>query len=212
MIQGLIGKKIGMTQLFDQESIMVVVTLVEAGPCYIVSKKTIQSDGYESLQLGFGIGRPQMFNKSMSGHFNKSKVPPLKILKEFKVEKVEDYELGQEIKADIFNSDDILDITGVSKGKGFSGTMKRYGFRGGPSSHGGMAHRRPGSIGQASYPGRVFKGIKMAGRMGGRNTTVRGARVVSVNPEQNLIAIKGSLPGPNGGTLLLKLVSRNGDK
>lgn len=212
MIQGLIGKKIGMTQLFDQESIMVVVTLVEAGPCYIVSKKTIQSDGYEALQLGFGIGKPQRFNKPMSGHFNKSKVPPLKILKEFKVEKVEDYELGQEIKADIFNSDDILDITGVSKGKGFSGTMKRYGFRGGPSSHGGMAHRRPGSIGQASYPGRVFKGIKMAGRMGGRNTTVRGARVVSVNPEQNLIAIKGSLPGPNGGILLLKLVSRNGDK
>jgi len=212
MIQGLIGKKIGMTQLFDQESIMVVVTLVEAGPCYIVSKKTIQSDGYEALQLGFGIGKPQRFNKPMSGHFNKSKVPPLKILKEFKVEKIEDYELGQEIKADIFNSDDILDITGVSKGKGFSGTMKRYGFRGGPNSHGGMAHRRPGSIGQASYPGRVFKGIKMAGRMGGRNTTVRGARVVSVNPEQNLIAIKGSLPGPNGGTLLLRLVSRNGDK
>jgi len=212
MIQGLIGKKIGMTQLFDQESIMVVVTLVEVGPCYIVSKKTIQSDGYEALQLGFGIGKPQRFNKPMSGHFNKSKVPPLKILKEFKVEKIEDYELGQEIKADIFNSDDILDITGVSKGKGFSGTMKRYGFRGGPNSHGGMAHRRPGSIGQASYPGRVFKGIKMAGRMGGRNTTVRGARVVSVNPEQNLIAIKGSLPGPNGGTLLLRLVSRNGDK
>jgi len=212
MIQGLIGKKIGMTQLFDQESIMVVVTLVEAGPCYIVSKKTIQSDGYEALQLGFGIGKPQRFNKPMSGHFNKSKVPPLKILKEFKVEKVEDYELGQEIKADIFNSGDILDITGISKGKGFSGTMKRYGFRGGPSSHGGMAHRRPGSIGQASYPGRVFKGIKMAGRMGGRNTTVRGAGVVSVNPEQNLIAIKGSLPGPNGGILLLKLVSRNGDK
>lgn len=212
MIQGLIGKKIGMTQLFDRESIMVVVTLVEAGPCYIVSKKTIQSDGYEALQLGFGIGKPQRFNKPMSGHFKKSKVPPLKILKEFKAEKVEDYELGQEIKADIFNSGDILDITGVSKGKGFSGTMKRYGFRGGPSSHGGMAHRRPGSIGQASYPGRVFKGIKMAGRMGGRNTTVRGVRVVSVNPEQNLIAIRGSLPGPNDGTLLLKLVSRNGDR
>ncbi len=212
MIQGLIGKKIGMTQLFDQESLMVVVTLVEAGPCYVVSRKTVQSDGYEALQLGFGKGKPQRFSKPMSGHFKKSKVPPLKVLKEFKAENVEDYQPGQEIKADIFSSGDILDITGVSKGKGFSGTMKRYGFRGGPSSHGGMAHRRPGSIGQASYPGRVFKGIKMAGRMGGRNTTVRGVRVVSVDPDKNLIAVRGSLPGPDGGTLLLKLVSRNGDK
>lgn len=212
MVQGLIGKKIGMTQVFDQESVMMAVTLVEAGPCYVVSKKTTESDGYEALQLGFGTAKPQRFNKPLSGHFKRSKVSPLKVLKEFEAEKIEEYKPGQEITVDIFNSGDVLDVTGVSKGKGFAGTMKRHGFRGGPSSHGGMAHRRPGSIGQASYPGRVFKGIKMAGRMGGKNTTVKGARVVSVHPEKNLIAIKGSLPGPNGGTLFLKLALRNGDK
>ncbi len=212
MIQGIIGKKIGMTQFFNEESVMVVATLIEAGPCYVVSKKTIEKNGYGAIQLGFSEGKPQGFNKAMTGHFKKSKTPLLKTLKEFKIEKVEDYKLGDQIKADIFNSGDILDITGVSKGKGFSGTMKRYGFRGGPNSHGGMAHRRPGSIGQASYPGRVFKGIKMAGRMGGENMTVRSAEVVSVNPEKNLIAVKGSVPGPNGGKLFLKLISKKGDR
>ncbi|MGI9554067.1 MAG: 50S ribosomal protein L3 [Thermodesulfobacteriota bacterium] len=211
MIQGIIGKKIGMTQLFDEESLMVVATLIEAGPCYVVSKKTTDKDGYEALQLGFSEGKPQRYNKAMTGHFKKSKVPPLKIMKEFKVEKVEDYNPGDEIKADIFNSGDVIDITGVSKGKGFSGTMKRHGFSGGPNSHGGMAHRGPGSIGQASYPGRVFKGIKMSGRMGGENVTVQGVRVVSVDPEKNLIVVKGSIPGPNGGTVLLKRTSK-GDK
>ena len=211
MIQGLIGKKIGMTQLFDEESVMVVATLIEAGPCYIVSKKTSDKDGYDALQIGFGEDKPQRYNKAMSGHFKKSKVPPLKILKEFRAEKIEDYKPGDEVKADIFNSGDILDVTGISKGKGFAGTMKRYGFSGGPNSHGGMSHRGPGSIGQASYPGRVFKGIKMSGRMGGENVTVQGVKVVSVDPEKNLIVVKGSIPGPNGGTLLLKRTSK-GDK
>ena len=211
MIQGIIGKKIGMTQMFDEDSVMVVATLIEAGPCYVVSKKTADKDGYEALQLGFSEDKPQRYNKAMSGHFKKSKVPPLKILKEFKAEKIEDYNPGDEIKADIFNSGDVLDVTGISKGKGFAGTMKRYGFSGGPDSHGGMAHRRPGSIGQASYPGRVFKGIKMSGRMGGENVTVQGVKVVSVDPEKNLLVVKGSIPGPNGGTLLLKRTSK-GDK
>ena len=211
MIQGIIGKKIGMTQLFDEESVMVVATLIEAGPCYVVSKKTAKKDGYEAVQIGFGESKPQRYNKAMTGHFKKSKIPPMKILKEFKVEKTEDFKPGDEIKADIFNSGDILDITGVSKGKGFSGTMKRYGFSGGPNSHGGMSHRGPGSIGQASYPGRVFKGIKMSGRMGGENVTVQGVKVVSVDPEKNLLVVKGSIPGPNGGTLLLKRTTK-GDK
>ena len=208
MIQGIIGKKIGMTQLFDEESVMVVATLIEAGPCYVVSKKTAERDGYEAVQIGFGENKPQRYNKAMTGHFKKSKVPPMKILKEFRVEKTEDYKPGDEIKADIFNTGDVLDVTGVSKGKGFSGTMKRYGFSGGPNSHGGMAHRSPGSIGQASYPGRVFKGIKMSGRMGGENVTVQGVKVVSVDPEKNLLVVKGSIPGPNGGTLLLKRTTK----
>ena len=208
MIQGIIGKKIGMTQLFDEESVMVVATLIEAGPCYVVSKKTAEKDGYEAVQIGFGENKPQRYNKAMTGHFKKSKVPPMRVLREFRVEKTEDYKPGDEIKADIFNSGDILDVTGVSKGKGFSGTMKRYGFSGGPNSHGGMAHRSPGSIGQASYPGRVFKGIKMSGRMGGENVTVQGVKVVSVDPEKNLLVVKGSIPGPNGGTLLLKRTTK----
>ena len=212
MPQGIIGKKIGMTQLFDEESVMVVATLIEAGPCYVVSKKITEEDGYEALQLGFGINKSQRFNRAMTGHFKKAKVPPLKILKEFKAERIEDYKLGDEVKVNIFNSGDVLDVTGVSKGKGFSGSMKRHGFKGGPSSHGGMAHRRPGSIGQASYPSRVFKGMKMPGRMGGENTTVRSVKVVSVHPESNLIVVKGSVPGPNGGTLFLRLISKNGDK
>ena len=211
MIQGIIGKKIGMTQLFDEDSIMVVATLIEAGPCYVVSKKTTEKDGYEALQLGFGENKPQRYNRAITGHFKKSKVPPLRILKEFSAEKTEDYKPGDQIKADIFNTGDILDVTGVSKGKGFTGTMKRYGFSGGPNSHGGMAHRGPGSIGQASYPGRVFKGIKMSGRMGGVNVTVQGVKVVSVDPEKNLLVVKGSIPGPNGGTLFLKRTTK-GDK
>ena len=210
MIQGIIGKKIGMTQAFDEEAVMVVGTLIEAGPCYVVSKKEMERDGYDAVQLGFQEDKPQRFNKAKAGHFNKAKVPTLKILKEFKADDGE-YNEGDVVKAEVFNSGDILDITGVSKGKGFAGTMKRYNFHGQPMSHGGMAHRRQGSIGQASYPGRVWKGIKMPGRMGGVNKTVQGVKVVTVDAEKNILFVKGSIPGPNGGTVILKRTSK-GDK
>jgi len=210
MIQGIIGKKLGMTQAFDEESVMVIGTLIEAGPCYVVGKKLKDRDGYDAIQLGFQEEKPQRFNKAKAGLFNKSKVPSLKILKEFKADE-DEYNEGDVVKADIFNSGDVLDITGVSKGKGFAGTMKRYNFHGQPMSHGGMAHRRQGSIGQASYPGRVWKGIKMPGRMGGVNNTVQGVKVVTVDAEKNILFVKGSIPGPNGGTVILKRTSK-GDK
>jgi len=210
MIKGIIVKKIGMTQAFDEESVMVIGTLIEAGPCYVVGKKFKERDGYDAVQLGFQIDKPQRFNKAKTGLFNKSKVPSLKILKEFKAEN-DEYNEGDIVKADIFNSGDVLDITGVSKGKGFAGTIKRFNFHGQPMSHGGMAHRRQGSIGQASYPGRVWKGMKMPGRMGGVNQTVQGVKVVTVDAEKNILFVKGSIPGPNGGTVILKHTSK-GDK
>ncbi len=210
MIKGIIGKKIGMTQAFDEESVMIIGTLIEAGPCYVVGKKFKERDGYDAVQLGFQVDKPQRFNKAKTGLFNKSKVPSLKILKEFKAEN-DEYNEGDIVKADIFKSGDVLDITGVSKGKGFAGTIKRYNFHGQPMSHGGMAHRRQGSIGQASYPGRVWKGMKMPGRMGGVNQTVQGVKVVTVDAEKNILFVKGSIPGPNGGTVILKRTSK-GDK
>lgn len=210
MIKGIIGKKIGMTQAFDEESVMVIGTLIEAGPCYVVGKKFKERDGYDAVQLGFQVDKPQRFNKAKTGLFNKSKVPSLKILKEFKAEN-DEYNEGDIVKADIFNSGDVLDITGVSKGKGFAGTIKRFNFHGQPMSHGGMAHRRQGSIGQASYPSRVWKGMKMPGRMGGVNQTVQGVKVVTVDAEKNILFVKGSIPGPNGGTVILKRTSK-GDK
>ena len=210
MIKGIIGKKIGMTQAFDEESVMVKRTLIEAGPCYVVGKKFKERDGYDAVQLGFQVDKPQRFNKAKTGLFNKSKVPSLKILKEFKAEN-DEYNEGDIVKADIFNSGDVLDITGVSKGKGFAGTIKRYNFHGQPMSHGGMAHRRQGSIGQASTPSRVWKGMKMPGRMGGVNQTVQGVKVVTVDAEKNILFVKGSIPGPNGGTVILKHTSK-GDK
>ena len=210
MIKGIIGKKIGMTQAFDEESVMVIGTLIEAGPCYVVGKKFKERDGYDAVQLGFQVDKPQRFNKAKTGLFNKSKVPSLKILKEFKAEN-DEYNEGDIVKADIFNSGDVLDITGVSKGKGFAGTIKRYNFHGQPMSHGGMAHRRQGSIGQASTPSRVWKGMKMPGRMGGVNQTVQGVKVVTVDAEKNILFVKGSIPGPNGGTVILKRTSK-GDK
>lgn len=207
MIQGLIGKKLGMTQVFNEDSIMVIATIIEAGPCYVVSKKTTDKDGYDAIQLGYEEVKPQRVNKPLAGHFKKSKVPPLKYLNEF-TGNLDDYNLGDVINVEIFNNGDVLDVTGVSKGKGFAGTMRRHGFSGQPASHGGMAHRRPGSIGQASYPGRVWKGIKMPGRMGGKNVTVQGVKVVSVDPEKNLLIVKGSIPGPKGGNVILKRTSK----
>lgn len=209
MIQGLIGKKVGMTEIFDEEFEMVVTTVVEAGPCVVVSKKSEEKDGYEAVQLGFEEAKAQKVTKPMAGHFKKAKVKPQKRLKEFRADK-DDLQVGDIVKADIFKPGDFLDVTGTGKGKGFAGTIKRYGFARQPMSHGGMAHRRPGSIGQASSPARVWKGIKMPGRMGGKNVTIQGLKVVDVDVENNLLFVKGSIPGPIGSTVYLKHTSKGG--
>jgi len=205
----MIGKKIGMTQVFDENSILVVATMIQAGPCYVVSKKTDEKDGYQAVQLGFEELKPQRVTKPMSGVFKKAKTPPLRYLREFNAN-IDEYNAGDVIKADIFEQGEVLDVTGISKGKGFAGTMKRFNFAGQPDSHGGMAHRRPGSIGQASYPARVWKGFKMPGRMGGEKVTVRGLQVLELDPDNNIVIVKGSVPGPNGGTVILKRSTKEG--
>lgn len=203
MIEGIIGRKIGMTETFLEDGIVAIVTVIEAGPCYVVQTKAQDTDGYQAVQLGFEEIKPQRVTKPAAGHFRKAQTPPMRVLKEFALRggEPEEYKAGDIVKTDIFKEGDIVDITGTSKGKGFAGGMKRHGFSGQPDGHGGMAHRRPGSIGQASYPGKVFKGHKMAGHMGAERVTVQGITVVRSDTEKNLLFIKGSVPGPNGGVV-----------
>ncbi|MEE8298317.1 MAG: 50S ribosomal protein L3 [Thermodesulfobacteriota bacterium] len=207
MINGLIGKKIGMTEIFLDDGTVVISTVIEAGPCFVVQKKTADKDGYEAVQIGFEGVKPQRVSKPLLGHFKKAGVPPLRHIIEFDPEG-EDYNLGDTIDAGIFKEGEIVDVVGNSKGKGFSGTMKRHNFSGQPASHGGMAHRRPGGIGQASYPGKVWKGMKMPGQMGNERVTVQGISVVRVDAEKNVLIVKGSVPGPNGGTLIIKRTTK----
>ncbi len=207
MINGLIGKKIGMTEIFLDDGTVVISTVIEAGPCFVVQKKTADKDGYEAVQIGFEGVKPQRVSKPLLGHFKKAGVPPLRHIIEFDPEG-EDYNLGDTIDAGIFKEGEIVDVVGNSKGKGFSGTMKRHNFSGQPASHGGMAHRRPGGIGQASYPGKVWKGMKMPGQMGHERVTVQGISVVRVDAEKNVLIVKGSVPGPNGGTLIIKRTTK----
>lgn len=212
MIEGLIGKKLGMTEIFQDDGTVVITTVVEAGPCYVLQKKTQDKDGYEALQLGFEEIKPGRADKPTIGHFKRSGTAPQKHVVEFRGS-VDEYNEGDQVTAEIFSEGDVVDVAGTSKGKGFSGTMKRHGFSGQPASHGGMAHRRPGGIGQASYPGKVWKGIKMAGQMGNERVTVQGLRIVKVDAEKNLLLIKGSVPGPNGGILVIKNTTKgSGDR
>ncbi len=204
MIEGLLGKKIGMTELFEEDGTVVVSTVVRVGPCYVIQAKNNDKDGYASLQIGFEEMKAQRASKAMLGHFKKTGVAPMKHLREIKGGEG-DYKAGDEIKvADVFKEQDEIDVAGVSKGKGFSGAMERHGFSGQPASHGGMAHRRPGSIGQASYPGKVWKGIKMPGQLGNKLVTVQGLKVVSIDSDNDILIVKGSVPGPNGGILFIK--------
>ncbi len=207
MIQGLIGRKRGMTEFFNDDMVKVITTVVEVGPCPVVLKKTKDSDGYDAIQLGFKDVKPQRVTRPMKGHFAKAGVNPTAELREFSAT-VEDYNIGDVVKVDVFKVGDVLDVTAKSKGKGFAGTIKRYNFSRQPMSHGGMGNRRPGSIGQASSPAKVWKGIKMPGRMGGKNVTVQGVKVVDIDVERNLLFVKGSVPGPVGGTVLLRHTSK----
>lgn len=204
MKKAIIGKKIGMTQIFNEEGKIVPVTVVEAGPCVVVQKKTIEKDGYEAIQVGFGDIREKLVNSPKKGHFAKAGVSLRRTLKEFKLEDVSGYEVGQEILADIFAAGDKIDVSGVSKGKGFQGVIKRWNAQRGPMSHGSKFKRAVGSMGASSDPSRTFKNKKMPGHMGAVNTTVLNLEVVKVIAEKNLILIKGGIPGPNKGTVVIR--------
>jgi large subunit ribosomal protein L3 len=203
MAKGILGKKIGMTQIFSPEGKAIPVTVIEAGPCVIIQKKTVATDGYEAIQLGFGAKKERLVNKPLKGHFNKGGVKTCRFLHELKVAVGESYNLGQEIKADVFKEGDWVDVTGTSKGKGFAGVIKRWNFNRASMTHGSMYHRRPGSLG-ATDPARVFKGRKMPGRLGGERVTVQGLQVVKVDAERNLLLVKGAIPGANGGYIVVK--------
>ena len=196
-MSSLIGKKLGMTRFFDEKGESVVVTILEAGPCYVTDIRSKEKHGYDAVQVGFDQKREKVTTKPLLGHFKKANTKPLRIIKEFKNFDLEPgLKLGDEIKVDIFSTGDIISVTGVSKGKGFAGGVRRYKFSGGPKSHGQSdRHRAVGSIGQSSYPSRVFKGIKMGGRMGGKNVTVKNLRVMKVDAEKNILIVKGAVPG-----------------
>lgn len=204
MVQkGILGKKIGMTQIFDEAGRAIPATVIQAGPCVVVQKKTVATDGYNALQVGFEPIRESRVNKPLRGHFAKAKAGPFRYLRELRLENVEDYQVGQEIKVDIFKPGERVDVTGISKGKGFAGGIKRHGFQRGPMAHGSKYHRRPGSLG-AKGPARVFKGRKLPGHMGGERVTVLNLEVLKSDPERNLLLVKGAVPGPRMGLLIIK--------
>ncbi len=205
MQKALIGKKIGMTQIFDETGKVVPVTVVEAGPCAVVTKKTVENDGYAAVQLGFGDLKPNKVTKPMKGHFDKNDVAPKKVLKEFRFDDTDAYTIGDIVKADTFEAGNKIDVTGTSKGKGTAGVIKRWNFHRLKETHGtGPNVRHGGSIGMCSSPSRVFKGKKMNGRLGAEKVTVQNLTVVKVDAENNLIAIKGAIPGPNKGIVVIK--------
>jgi large subunit ribosomal protein L3 len=201
--KGILGKKIGMTQIFTAEGRVVPVTVVEAGPCPVVQKKTVATDGYNAIQLGFSVLRESLSNKPRKGHFQKASLKPMRYVREFKVSDVESYEIGQEVKVDLFTVGDKIDVVGTSKGKGFAGMIKRHNASRGPMAHGSKYHRRTGSLG-AKGPARVFKGRKLPGRMGCERVTIQNLEVVRVDADKNLILIRGAVPGANKSLLILK--------
>ena len=203
MKKALLGKKLGMTQIFDENGKVIPVTVIEAGPCTVVQVKTKDADGYEAVQLGFGEVKAKKVTKPAAGHFKKANVEPKKHLREFRLEEIS-YNVGDELKADVFTAGESVDITGTTKGKGFQGVIKRHGQSRGPMGHGSMYHRRPGSMGPTSTPGRVFKGKKLPGHMGMVQVTIQNLEIVSVDLDKNVILVKGSVPGNKGAILKIK--------
>ena len=204
MKKALIGKKVGMTQIFDEEGKVIPVTVIEATPCTVTQIKTVEQDGYQAVQLGFGDVKESKLNKPRLGHLSKNKLAPKKYLREFRLDSIEGMNVGDELKADVFSVGDRVDIQGTSKGKGFQGVIKRHGQSRGPMGHGSMYHRRPGSMGPTSTPGRVFKGKKLPGHMGRETITIQNLEVVRVDLDKNVILVKGSVPGAKGAILKLK--------
>ena len=203
-MKAIIGRKVGMTQIFDEKGLVVPVTVIEAGPCNVVQVKTVETDGYDAIQLGFGEVKEHKVNKPEMGHFKKANVKAQKHLREFRVKDLSTVKVGDVIKVDSFEQGDIVDIQGTSKGHGFQGVIKRHGQSRGPMGHGSMYHRRPGSMGPTSTPGRVFKGKKLPGHMGVQTVTILNLEVVKVDLDKNVILVKGSVPGAKGAILKLK--------
>jgi len=208
MIKGILGKKLGMTQIFAADGRRIPVTVVEAGPCVVLQKKIAASDGYDALQLGFGAKKAHRTNKPLMGHFKSADKGAFAHLREFKAENVDQYNVGDEVTCEIFAPGDLIDVTGTSKGKGFQGVIKRWGFSGGRSSHGSKFHRAPGSIGCSAWPSRVFKGKKMAGQMGNERVTVQRVEIVEVRPEQNLVLVNGAVPGAKNSVVMLRKTAK----
>jgi large subunit ribosomal protein L3 len=204
MKKAILGTKIGMTQIFDETGKVIPVTVIMAGPCTVVQKKTVETDGYEAIQVGFGDVKEKQVNKPMKGHFAKADTANKKYLRELRLEDISAYEVGTEIKADIFEAGEKIDVTGISKGKGFAGPMKRWGLHRGPMTHGSGYHRGSGSMGACSAPGRVMKGKKLPGHMGVKKVTVQNLEVVKVVADENIILVKGAVPGNKGGLVTVR--------
>jgi large subunit ribosomal protein L3 len=204
MKKGVYGKKLGMTQIFTEAGLVVPVTVIEVEPCVVIKKKTVETDGYTALQVATGEVKEKQMNKPMKGQFDKANIAYKKYIKELRLDNIDEYNVGDEIKADVFAAGDFVDVQGISKGKGFQGVIKRHGQSRGPMGHGSMYHRRPGSMGSTSTPGRVFKGKKLPGHMGVETVTIQNLRVVAVDLDKNVILVKGSVPGAKGSILKIR--------
>ena len=211
MKKAIIGKKVGMTQIFDENGAVIPVTVIECGPCPVVQVKTVETDGYNAIQLGFGDVKEKKVNRPKKGHFSKGSVKPTKHLREFRLEDVSSVKVGDEIKVDTFEAGETVDIQGITKGKGFQGVIKRHGQSRGPMGHGSMYHRRPGSMGSTSTPGRVFKGKKLPGHMGVDTVTIQNLVIVRVDADKSAILVKGSVPGNKGSILKIKTSVKSGN-
>jgi len=204
MVNALLGRKLGMTRIFTEDGRWIEVTLLQAGPCTVVQRKTEDKDGYEAVQVGFDDRKEAKVTKPLRGHFERAGVVPKRVLREFRVETASPLKPGDEIRSDIFKAGDRVDVSGTSKGKGFAGVQKRHGFRGGPGTHGSNFHRAPGSIGQSAFPSKVIRGKRMPGRMGNANATTQNLEVIEVDPEKNLLVVRGCVPGAKGGLVVVK--------
>jgi len=206
---GIIGRKLGMTQIFLEDGSVIPVTIIEAGPCPVVQKKTQPKDGYDALQIGFCSKKAERVNKPLSGHFKKAGVGPVYRLREFRVEDGAGHEVGQEVTLALFKPGDVVDVTGISRGKGFAGVVKRYGFHGSPGSHGTHEYfRHGGSIGQNSFPAHTFKGLRMPGQYGNQKVTIQNIKVIDVKEDQNLILLQGGIPGSRNGFVLIRSATK----
>jgi large subunit ribosomal protein L3 len=207
-MEGILGRKVGMTQIYVEDGTVIPVTVIKAGPCLVVQVKTSDNDGYEAVQVGLVEEKPAKPNQPQAGHFKKAGIAPVRKVEEFRLDSGEELKAGDEVKASMFNEKDYVDVVGTSKGKGYQGVMKRHNFGGGRGSHGSMFHRAPGSIGSSAFPSRVLKGMRMAGRMGGERVTTKNLQIVKIDAEQNLIYVRGAVPGPKSGYVAIRRAKR----